>query len=752
MSNFLRIIFPMKITKKIYTFNILLILIPLIALTVGLQVYSYKEERITNEKTLRAVAQLLNEALPGSFTEILEKNDALKAPLNEQVLVINRELQPIISKMQATFPDVGMGYYSLELDRRVAFGPNFTPYHLTALPHDGIYQKVYATGKPSIKIFNNSIIFRGKTTLGYSYPLRRDGKVIGHIFTNIKLSDIYLKIAKNLLVFLLLSVILLTLSVWYSRRLFTGFKRDLALFSEALTTSGSPQPNEFLPELNPIIDLVQQQTGEKEKTIQKLVTEVKKRKSIQKKLLQVKEKITTILDTVTDAFFTLDSNWRFTYINDEAQRLFTALCADFKGKSIKEIPDFAIPLKNLRKSYSQQSKICCEIYNENLQRWFEINVYFSGKVLGVYIKDITPRKQADSKIAFQAAVMNQVRNIVIVTDLEEKVVYWNKAAEAASQWTDKEITGAKNVEMFLATESIKLRREMHQIVLKNGHWEGEIIFKRKDGSYLPLHLVTASIKDTVGQTIGIVCVGTDMTERKKIEKEMIRLDRLDLVGEMAAGIGHEVRNPMTTVRGLLQLLLSKETNPEKLDYFALMIQELDRANSIITEYLSLAKNKRVTLKMQSLNSIVTNLLPLLQAGAIVANKTVTTQLDNIPNILVDEKEIQQMILNLVRNGLDAMSIDGILTIKTYTDDQDVVLEVEDHGSGIDPQIIDRLGTPFVTSKDGGTGLGLAVSYSIANRQNAKISFSTSPKGTTFYVRFSEAARTAANKRVILTAV
>jgi len=146
------------------------------------------------------------------------------------------------------------------------------------------------------------------------------------------------------------------------------------------------------------------------------------------------------------------------------------------------------------------------------------------------------------------------------------------------------------------------------------------------------------------------------------------------------------------------------------------------------------------------------LLPLLEAGAIVNDMTVISHLENIPNIMIDEKEIRQMILNLVRNGLDAMSPGGVLTVSTYLDDQDVVLEVEDQGSGIDPQIIDRLGTPFVTSKDGGTGLGMAVSYCIINRHNAKVSYTTGPMGTTFYVRFSETAQSTADNQEILTAV
>ena len=752
MSQFAKSIFPMQITKKIYTFNLLLIIIPIMALTVGLQLDSYKAAQMRREKNLIAVAQILDQQLSGSYTEILKKHNAAEKTTSEKVQIINQELQPKINNLVTIFPEVGMGYYSLELDRRVAFGPRFSATNLTAMPHDSAFQKIYTTGIPSINVLSKSFDFGSKATLGYSYPVHRNGKVIGHIYTNIKMSDIYLEIWQNVLIFLVLGFLLLTLTIWFSRKLFSGFKRDLAIFSNSLTSDEPIELSDYLPELNPIIELVKQHTGEKEKSIRKLILEVKKRKSIQKELLKANEKITTILDSIADAFFTLDNHGRFTYINDEAQRLFEAVSTEFIGKSIKEIPDLASALKDLRNSNEKQSKVCCEFFSENLRRWFEINVYLSGKGLGVYIKDITSRKDADSKISFQAAVMDQVRNIIIVTDLNGTVIYWNKSAEAACQWTDKEITGVKNIEIIVAHESMKIRNKMRQTVFQDGHWEGEFLLQRKDGSHLPIYLVSTAIKDATGQTIGIVDVGADISERKAMEKEMLRLDRLDLIGEMAAGIAHEVRNPMTTVRGFLQLMSNKEYEPEKISCFKLMIQEIDRANSIITEYLSLAKNKRVTLKTQSLNSIVSSLLPLLERGAIVNDITVISHLENIPNIMIDEKEIRQMILYLVRNGLDAMSPGGVLTVSTYLDDQDVVLEVEDQGSGIDPQIIDRLGTPFVTSKDGGTGLGMAVSYCIINRHNAKVSYTTGPMGTTFYVRFSETAQSTADNQEILTAV
>lgn len=228
---------------------------------------------------------------------------------------------------------------------------------------------------------------------------------------------------------------------------------------------------------------------------------------------------------------------------------------------------------------------------------------------------------------------------------------------------------------------------------------------------------------------------TDISELKLYERELARLDRLNLVGEMAAGIGHEVRNPMTTVRGFLQLYREKEAFIQYKSSFDLMIDELDRANSIITEFLNLAKNKIVDLKKQNLNTILENLFPLIQADALVLDKNIILQLAEIPELFLDEKEIRQLVLNLVRNGLEAMSPGGILTVRTLTDCQGVVLSVQDHGGGIEPGVLEKIGTPFFTTKEQGTGLGLAVCYSIAARHNAVIDIETGSAGTTFFIRF-----------------
>ncbi|WP_052090422.1 ATP-binding protein [Desulfosporosinus sp. HMP52] len=222
-----------------------------------------------------------------------------------------------------------------------------------------------------------------------------------------------------------------------------------------------------------------------------------------------------------------------------------------------------------------------------------------------------------------------------------------------------------------------------------------------------------------------------------LEQEVAKLERFNVIGQLAAGLGHEVRNPLTTIRGFLQMLQNKKDLHTYKSYFDLMIEELDRANLIISDFLSLAKNKPSEFTRQCLNKLIENLYPLLQADAYSQGKKCVFEPGDIAELDIDPNEITQLVLNLARNGLDAMREDGCLTINTFIDGQYIVLSVRDEGKGIDTENLLKLGTPFFTTKENGTGLGLPMCYGIADKHNALIDVKTGSDGTTFSVRFPQ---------------
>jgi C4-dicarboxylate-specific signal transduction histidine kinase len=167
-----------------------------------------------------------------------------------------------------------------------------------------------------------------------------------------------------------------------------------------------------------------------------------------------------------------------------------------------------------------------------------------------------------------------------------------------------------------------------------------------------------------------------------------------------------------------------------------MIDEINRVNAIITEFLDIAKKKPNKLEEHNLNQIINTLYPLLETRALKEDKLIIRELNEIPNLIIDQNEIRQLLLNMVSNSLDAMDVRKIVKIHTFIEDDKIVMSINDEGTGIPPEIIERISTPFVTSKENGTGLGLAICYAIAKRNNATIDFTTSDNGTNFNIRFN----------------
>ncbi|MDP4158603.1 MAG: ATP-binding protein [Bacillota bacterium] len=235
---------------------------------------------------------------------------------------------------------------------------------------------------------------------------------------------------------------------------------------------------------------------------------------------------------------------------------------------------------------------------------------------------------------------------------------------------------------------------------------------------------------------GLTVFFRDISELKRHQEELGRLERLNLIGQLSAGISHEIRNPLTTVKGFLQIFGTKAKYSEDKEVLELMISEIDRANAIIFDFLSLSKVNSDNIKLQNINQTIRNLFPMLQADAFTNNKQVVLELDDIlPDIRFNENEIKQLILNLVRNGLEVTPQEGRVYIKTFVKEDNVVLAICDQGPGIPQEIQEKIGTPFFTTKETGTGLGLAISIGIAQRHNAVFKFETGKNGTIFTITF-----------------
>jgi signal transduction histidine kinase len=227
-------------------------------------------------------------------------------------------------------------------------------------------------------------------------------------------------------------------------------------------------------------------------------------------------------------------------------------------------------------------------------------------------------------------------------------------------------------------------------------------------------------------------------EKTRMQKELQRAEKMNAIGQLAASVAHEIRNPMTVVKGFLQLFQdnTKLSNTE-LSYIHLMINEMDRAEAIIHDYLSLAKPDVHQHRFINCLECVTSLVDLLSSYALLTNN-ILIELDAKEEMYVrgSRNELNQVLLNIMKNGIEAMRNGGTLRVGLYKREGHVHIQIEDTGIGMTSEQVNRLGTAFYSLKEKGTGIGLMVSYQLVEQMNGRIEVESIPgKGSTFTLIF-----------------
>lgn len=247
------------------------------------------------------------------------------------------------------------------------------------------------------------------------------------------------------------------------------------------------------------------------------------------------------------------------------------------------------------------------------------------------------------------------------------------------------------------------------------------------------------IRDPLGQVVGAYVIFKDVTNLRSLEQQVQRSDRLAMIGQIAAGTAHEIRNPLTSIKGFLQVLnrTFHQSGMEREEgYTDLMLAEIDRINELVNEFLLLSKPKNVTFDKIDISSVLRDILPIINNQAVLHNVTIQYQsVYQIPKIIADRELLKQVFINLCKNGIEAMTQGGTLTIIEKIDARarKVHVEVQDSGAGIPAYLIDKIFDPFFTTKDSGTGLGLSVCQRIIHDIGGSIRVSSKGFGTTFTV-------------------
>ncbi|WP_203332451.1 ATP-binding protein [Planococcus beigongshangi] len=318
-----------------------------------------------------------------------------------------------------------------------------------------------------------------------------------------------------------------------------------------------------------------------------------------------------------------------------------------------------------------------------------------------------------------------------VFDTENRVIAINPAFEKLYGWSAEDSYG-KVIQPYpaekknIAEQQVKKLKEGHSITLH------DTVDMKRDGTSFHAHLTLSPIFDKQQNVIATSLISRDITYQKESEQWLLQSEKLKLAGEIAAGVAHEIRNPMTVISGFIQIIQQDPSHPYP-QYTKLIQSELERINLIISEFLVLAKPQAPVIKELSLRKLVSDIILLFSSEFNLKGIQFTEQWNSERDFKIsgEEHALKQVFINLLKNAIEAMPPEGSINLSGFhSSDKMISVKITDNGSGISPEGLKRIYEPFYTTKDSGTGLGLLVSQKIIQDHGGSLVISSETgKGT-----------------------
>ncbi|KAB7669346.1 PAS domain-containing sensor histidine kinase [Bacillus sp. B1-b2] len=340
----------------------------------------------------------------------------------------------------------------------------------------------------------------------------------------------------------------------------------------------------------------------------------------------------------------------------------------------------------------------------------------------------------ESKVKFES-IFEEVFDGIIIWDENYQIKDMNKAAERLLNEQKEEVVGRHLLEYLppgkSISEDIKIKimklnetgqnRGIYTVQLPNRREEAQFEYRNKHKIYDGLSITTLR----------------DITEYAVLEEQLRKSSTLNVVGELAAGIAHEIRNPMTALKGFIQLLESGTVSKGNEMYFSVIKSELNRIESIVNEFLLLAKPQTVQFVKSNIVQIMNETIELLNAQAVLHNVQFQKEIDTLqPSIYCEPNQMKKVFINIIKNAIEVLEDGGNIKVSMQYKEQENYyhIKITDNGKGMSKEKIERLGEPFYTTKEKGTGLGLLVSYQIIEEHKGRMEVESEVGvGTTFHI-------------------
>jgi PAS domain S-box-containing protein len=334
-------------------------------------------------------------------------------------------------------------------------------------------------------------------------------------------------------------------------------------------------------------------------------------------------------------------------------------------------------------------------------------------------------------------IAENTSDLIMVMDKEQAISYFSPSHANVLGYKGCELESFELCK-FIHPDDVKIFRHTIKMMFENKESLSlEFRLKHKDGRWIEVESRCKPVRGENDLIENIVIISRDITERKAAEEILLRSEKLSIVGELAAGIAHEIRNPLTTIKGFMQLYKRGDSSID-----GLLLSELDRIETITSQLLSLGKPQAVQLNRTSVLELIKGTLELLAPEAMMSNIQFKLKYEETSYFITCEKnQLKQVFLNIVKNAMEAMKDGGEIqiTLRKGPDDE-CVISFQDQGCGIPEELLPRLGEPFYTLKEKGTGLGLMISNKIIKQHNGSISFKSNGKeGTIVEIKLPSAS-------------
>jgi len=330
------------------------------------------------------------------------------------------------------------------------------------------------------------------------------------------------------------------------------------------------------------------------------------------------------------------------------------------------------------------------------------------------------KKVEESESNYRLITENTL-DLIVVMDKENFIRYFSPSHKFVLGYEESELEGIKLSALIHPDDVYTFRNSLDGWFENQESQSFEFRFHHKNGDWIEVESRCMPVRGEDGSVENIVMISRDISERKKSEEILLQSEKLAIVGELAAGVAHEIRNPLTTIKGFVQLYKQENNSVE---YRELLLNELERIETITSELLSLGKPLAIKRNRMNVKQLIENTLDLLSPQVSMNNIQFNLSVEDSPIFITCEKnQLKQVFLNIIKNAIEAMDGGGEIHIRLRSSaDGSCIISFQDQGCGIPEELLPRLGEPFYTLKEKGTGLGLMICHKIIKQHNGNITY------------------------------